>query len=416
VVVLAIVGLLVRQLTGAGGAPPIWDEPVMKPVIDAILLDGWTVRTMIDYEDTKGPAFFWLYAATAELIGGDLGRLRAVSLLLFVLTGAALGPLMAWCGLRAPQVVLASLLFAMLPYNALLGQLFMSEPSFVLGSVLLCWAFTRAFGREESEERRVLGPIVCGVLLAVLLHHRPHAAALAAGIAGVSLLRDGMRSWPWWLACALAGASRVPLLLRWDGLVSPTYQYSAGLGFRIDSLAYLAMAILPCTAVFLYAALAGGTRRAPWPLLAAAAAAGGLLGWLRPPDLAAVTQEKDLPLYLGAVATALRPSFESPSLYVPVVAALVAMSFASMAALAWLALMRPRDGTDAVTGQLAAITLIAGWGLYAFTSGCVFDRYILPYLVLLPVLWVTRLPLWLTAAQLAALVVFAAVHAGRWLG
>jgi hypothetical protein len=414
-VMLLVAGLL-HAATRIVGAPPVWDEPVMRPVIDAILRDGWTVRTLIDYEDTKGPVFFWLYAGAAELVGGDLARLRLVSVAIFILAGALVGEVMIRYGLRGGRLLLGAGLYAMLPYNALLGQLFMSEPSFLMGSAALYGVFLWSFGRSAERERRIAGPVLCGILLSLLLHHRPHAAAFAAAIAVVTLHRDGLRCWPWWLACLLAGLSRVPLYLRWDGLVSPTYQFASGLGFRLDSLTYLAAALLPYTAVFLWLAWRGGAaQRWARSWVAAAAAAGAALGLLFPPDLAAVTPEQDIPIYLGLVATLLRPLEASAILFAAALAGAGAIALASMAALVISVWTRREDHADAVAGRLAAITVIAGWGLYAFTAGCVFDRYLLPYAVLLPVVWVARLPAWLAVVQLIGLGGMAAIQIVRWL-
>jgi len=71
------------------------------------------------------------------------------------------------------------------------------------------------------------------VLLAILLHNRIHAVAFAGAICLTAFGRDRLRSWPWWLACVLAGICRLPLWMRWGGLVSPEYQSMHGLGLGL---------------------------------------------------------------------------------------------------------------------------------------------------------------------------------------
>ncbi len=56
-----------------------------------------------------------------------------------------------------------------------------------------------------------------------------------------------------------------------------------------------------------------------------------------------------------------------------------------------------------------------GWLLYAFTKGFVFDRFLMVWAFLLPIIWWTQLPRWLLALQSAAMLVIAVRLAVIWL-
>ncbi len=60
---------------------------------------------------------------------------------------------------------------------------------------------------------------------------------------------------------------------------------------------------------------------------------------------------------------------------------------------------RPLDSPARIVNRLSAWTVLAGWLMYGLTRGVVFDRYMLPYVVLLPFLWVRLLPGWLLSIQ-----------------
>ena len=391
-------GLVLRFATNTAALGPVWDEPVLQEVVAAIVDDGWTVSNALDYEDTKGPVFFWLYAGLGELIGVEVGDLRLITLAIFVLSGVPLGVLAAKCGMSYGQIAATAALYALLPYNAVLGQIFMSEPSFLLGSMVLLLIFVWGFGRDVASQHRVAGPLVFGLILALLLHHRIHVVAYAAAAVAVATRRDGVRSWPWWVACLGAGILRLPLYLRWGGLVSPEYQSRLGLGLRLESLTYLAISLLPCTVVLLWPLFAGRPlRRRRWWWVAAAAVAGLSLGLLAMPDLS-VDAEGGAPRYLGMVARALMPLGSSAAQMVAVVA-LCTVGASALTAAAMVAAERPLDSPARIVDRLSVWTVLAGWLMYGLTRGVVFDRYMLPYVVLLPFLWVRRLPGWLLSIQ-----------------
>jgi hypothetical protein len=410
---LAVAGAVAIALRGGtriGAKPAIWDEDVMLPVVTAIVEGGWTAPHLLDYEDTKGPAFFWTYALAAEVVGADLAALRGLSIACFVLGAGAVGWLAARCGFRPALVAAVALLFALTPYLAVLAQLFMSEASFVLGALTLALVVTGALGADDARSR-LLGPIAFGVLVAILLHHRPHAAAYAGAALLVAIERRRRASWPWLVAGVVAGAARLPLYLRWGGLVSPSYQDKVELGVRLGSVTYLIVALLPATAVMLWPALRDGAlRRRRWPWLAVGAAAGVLLGALAAPDLAGDGGGK----FRGLVASALG-RFDHAALRGVLLALLAGIGGAALAALIAVTTSAPLRDARTVAIRLAGWVVLLGCGLYAFTKGDVYDRYVAVFLPLLPLVYVDRLPRWLVALQAAMLAAFAGALAMRWL-
>jgi hypothetical protein len=418
VAVLLLVGVGLRLATGVGGLEPQWDEPVMQPIVARIVDEGWSLETAVDYEDTKGPVFFWLYALPAGVVGADVGSLRVVSLVLFVLAGVPLGLIAVLCGLRPTQTAAAAGLYALLPYNAVLGQLFMSEPSFLLGSLLVLLTYAWATASPPNSRARRLGPVLFGVLVALLLHHRPHVAACAGAIVLVATARDGGRSWPWWTACVVAGLVRLPLLIRWGGLVTPEYQERMGFGLRLESLTYLLVALLPCTLLLLWPACARAAGRQRHVVVGAGAFVGLLLGLLAAPDLEATTHGRRV--FMGMVATTLGPLGDSTAaaMLTVVLAALGGAALAATlgAAAGGGAHTRTRAGTVASSvAWVAAVTVLLGWAMYGLTRGHLFDRYLLPFVAYLPLLWVFRLPWPLRAAQAAGLLILFVKLASSWL-
>lgn len=397
VAITLVAGLTLRFGTNIAALGPIWDEPLMQRVVESIVTDGWTVQNTIDYEETKGPSFFWTYAALGELMGTSIDDLRLITLAMFILTGVPLGLIAARCGLSSRQIAGAAALYVLLPYNAVLGQMFMSEASFMLGSMFLLVTFVWGFGSDFRSQRRAAGPIVFGLLLSILLHHRIHAVAFAGAAMLVSFERDRWRSWPWWLACFAAGLTRLPLYLRWDGLVSPEYQHLLGIGLRLDSLTYLAISLLPCTVVLLWPALMDRSLRHCRWWIAAAAVLGLAFGVLAVPDLSLTAQDGKA-RYLGMVATALRPLQTGPVLLFAI-AALSTIGFSALAASAAVAFSLPLTGSAGVVHRLAAWSVLVGWGMYALTRGVVFDRYPLPFVALLPFVLSARTPQWLLVLQ-----------------
>ena len=434
-----LIAAALRLGTNASRLGPTWDEIYLEPVVRAILHRGWTVATLIDYDDTKGPVFFWLYAALAEIFGAGLQALRLMTLAFYALTVWPLVRIARLCGVFGPRLVRVALLYATLPYLPVLGQLFMSEPSFLLGMVLLAYAFVRCFaervrGTSEAAEASKaapqwsqpphrpdlftrhawLGPTIFGVGLAVMLHHRIHAVAFAGAVCLVAFQRDRWRSWPWWVASFLAGLSRLPLYVRWGGFVGPSFQDRYGLGLRLDSLTYLAIALLPLLFTFLVQMLRERTDhrpRAAW--LWGGVIAGLVLAAFAPPSAEAAPTESR---YLGMVMSALRPLTGTPGLFRAAITLLCPLGTAALAAVlyeAWRESAR-RDAAS-VTLRLSSWAILLGWLLYGLTRGDVYDRYLVAFAFLWPIVCVKRLSTPLLALQLLGQAAIAVVHAYLYL-
>ena len=65
--------------------------------------------------------------------------------------------------------------------------------------------------------------------------------------------------------------------------------------------------------------------------------------------------------------------------------------------------------------RMQTLTLAFGWLLYAATRGFVFDRYLLAWVMALPIAWVILLPRWLIGVQTAVLALVAMYHVYIWL-
>jgi hypothetical protein len=416
ILLVLVAALALRYTTNVRVKGPTFDERYIHPPITALIDESWSVENAIDFEETKGPALIWTYALVGELVGSELNRLRLVSVAFFVLGSVPLLLIGRACGVAGPWLLIVAALYVLLPHNAVLGQLLMSEPVFVFGSLWLMWIFVRGFGASAASERRVIGPVAFGAILAILLHNRVHAAAFGAAAVLVAWERDGRRSWPWWAACAAAGLVRVPLWIRWGGLVSPEYQSMHGLGFSPASLTYLGAAVGPLTVMFLWPWWTGRCGRPRW-LPWSGAALGLLLGVLAAPDLAESLTfgSAEISRYLGFVSSGTRLLTTSATWQMIIVGGLAAVGLASLASLLAIGLERRTWDAEAVVWRLAAWMLVCGWAMYALTRAFVFDRYLLPWAILLPVVWVRALPRALLALQAAGLALILGWLTWNWL-
>jgi hypothetical protein len=478
---LLIAAIAIRFASLASVDEPRFDEVFSLPAISAIVREGWTARTALDFEETKGPGFIWPYAAFGAVVGDDLPRLRWLSIAAFAMAALPLSSLAWRSGIRGPGVVAVVLLYALLPQQALLGQLVMSEPLFVTLSLCAVWAFWYGFSpaqrgvldadpRPAARARTALGALLVFALLTILAHSRVHAAALGLAFMVVALQRDGWRAWPWLLAVLLAGAARLPLAWRWGGLVGPAFreQHQLGQGtVQWSNVVYLLAAVLPLTGVFLLclqARPAGGRRREirgsaqsgpsqqgglqsplalyPRPALIprliptlSAAGAGLLLGLLASPVRASLLPPtpglverapEGLLRYLGPVASAWRllerkiggtAGEWAAVVLVALLAALGAASLAELARRAWASGRADRPSSDdaRLLGQLTVITLLGGMAMYGLAQSLVVDRYLVPWAMLLPVLWWVWLPRWLAVLWGMLLSLACAAWLTKWL-
>jgi hypothetical protein len=392
-----IVAVALRFGTHVRGSEATFDEPYTRIPIENIVRQGWSTETAIDFEETKGPAFVWTYALLAEILGDDLDDLRLTSVLFFVLGIVPLLAMCRQCGIGGPAQVAVAGLYVLLPYHAPLAQLLMSESSFMFGSLVLMWIFVWGVGGTVDEERRVIGPVLFGIMLAILLHHRIHAVAFAGAACLVALERDGVRSWPWWLACLIAGICRIPLWIRWGGLVSPEFRTMYELGFSPEALTYLAAAYVPMTAVFIIPVLFREEYRNRRWLVWLGAGIGLVLALLAPSSLTeTVPALGDERLrFLGITATALRNASSSVIVHRVLLTILATIGMASLGALAGVAWRRAAMDRRAMLMKLLFWCLLGGWGMTVLTDSAVYDRYIVPWGALLPIVWILAIPRWL---------------------
>ena len=422
--VVVLVAVVLRLGTGVRGHAETLDEPHIRRPIDAIVARGWSVATAIDYEETKGPAMIWPYAVLGGWMGDTLDDLRLASVLFFVAGGVPLLLLASRAGLRGPSLVAACALYALMPYQAVLGQLVMSEASFVFGALWLVWIVAWANDPRATRARRRVAFVLYGILLAVLMHHRIHAVAIAGAVCLVSAERDGRAGWPWWLASALAGLARVPLWIRWGGLVSPAYQGAFDLGLTPASTMYLLAATAPWLALLLWPVFTDPAARSWRKPILVMGGAGLVLGIAFAPPLGTtLTMQGGGPpvqRYMGILNTVVRTvAARAPApewlAQRALLAAACGLGFAALAALATCAVRAPAREPRGMILRLQAWTLVLGAAMYALTRAAVYDRYLLAWAALMPIVWLVALPRGAAAAQAAGLLGIAAWLTYRWL-
>jgi hypothetical protein len=406
IAVWVVLGVL-RWSTSITDKGPVFDEQYIIVPINNLIEKGWTVETAIDFQETKGPAMIWPYAFFGKLFGGTLNDLRLVSVWCSVLSATIL----AWIGLRCfslsrKELVLVTIGWLLLPYNIVFSEIVMGESSFLLLSLLAVAVFVWGVEEDPPTSRRFIAPLLYCVVVAVALHSRIHVVALTGGICFTAFALQGKQSWPWWAASIIAGLLRIPLWLRWDGLVSPEYQSLHGLGFRLESLSYLAAAMVPFVGVF---AIEGWRIAKSKSLILWSFYFGVLLVFVATPDLTIpedIDFENPNERFQGIVAT-FSLAFAPISKYV--------LAFLAGIGLAGLAGLWHCKNKVALVTSITFWSLMFGWLLYAVTRGFVFDRFLLTWAFLLPIVWIRTLPKWLLIPQFAALTLIAVWLTVGWL-
>lgn len=448
------VAIVLQWGTAITSRGPTFDERWITRPIAELIRNGWSVETAIDFEEAKGPAMVWPYAAIGGVMvddpmevapddappgGGDdqiadawtppvpggswpappsmLASLRLISVLCLVLAVVPLLVIAVGCGVRGPPLLLVTWLLIVLPYQAVTAQMVMGEPSFVLLSLCLFAVVLWGAGSGNGTRHRIAGPVCYGVLLLVLLHSRVHAVAFAPAVCLVMWQRESWRSWPWWVASLAAGVLRLPLWARWGGLVSPEFQNLHGLGLRLESLTYLGAAMAPLLGVFLLAWL-WRRKRHLWYLPVFGMAIGAVLGLVAMPDLTPLA-EMDLSVrqdhYAGLVSTlSRRAGWWVGTPQIPMLVMSI-IGVGGLGALGALALATPARATIGLAARFQWLIFMSGWLLYALTRGSVFDRYLLAWGFLLPIVWVATLPRGLIAAQAFGLAIIAWLQIDSWL-
>jgi len=409
VFLVAVVLFGVRWSTDILDKGPTYDEKYITLPMQNIIQKGWSVQTAIDFEETKGPALIWPYAFIGKLFGGTLNDLRLVSLWCSIFGLAILSWIAVRSSLYRGSIFLVAVGWLLLPYNLVFSELVMGEISFLLLSLLAVAAFIWGIEKNSPKSRQFVAPLLYGVVLAFALHSRIHVVALAGGICFTAFALQGKQSWPWWVASILAGLLRIPLWMRWGGLVSPEYQSLHGLGFRLESLSYLAAALVPFVGVF---AIQGWRVAKSKVGLVLAFAVGVALIYIAMPTLHIpesidyVNQNERFQGISGSIATIMT---SSASLSQAILALLAGIGLAGLVGV-WHCRERAR-----VVSTITFWSITIGWLLYAFTRGFVFDRFLLTWAFLLPIVWVRVLPKWLLAVQYLVLFAIAAYLTATWL-
>ena len=413
-VLLVLAGVGLRLGTAIVDRGPVFDERWITRPIAEVVRKGWSVDTAIDYQETKGPAMIWPYAAWASVLVQDpdevvsnnvqgggrgssvaeawtspipggpapappamLATLRWLSILCFVVAGVLLMMLARVCGVRGPPLAIVALLYILLPYEVILGQLVMGEISFVLLAVLMLAAVCWGMGDGRRSRHPLAGPVLYGLLLTLLLYSRIHAVAFAPAVCLLAWMREDVRSWPWWAASAAAGLLRVPLWVRWDGLVSSDFQNLHGLGLRLDSLTYLGAAMSIPLGIFLLAWMVRWRRDVLFWLPPLGVGLGLCLGLVAMPDLSVpsaldLTAEQDR--FQGLIASGLGRSGLSPWAQQAAMAGFAAIGLGGLGALTCLAHRTKLTSRAGIVLRVQALTLGAAWVRLRSLPGCVVDR------------------------------------------
>jgi len=391
-----------------------FDEKYITVPINTLINEGWSVETAIDYQETKGPAMIWTYAFFGKLLGGSLNDLRLVSVWSSIFAMGVLAWIASLCGIRHRGLYLVAIGWLLLPYNLVFSEIVMGELSFQLLELLAIACFIWGVARRTSNLKQYIAPILYCVVVAIALHSRIHVVAIAGAVCVSATLLLGRRSWPWWLASLVAGLLRIPLWIRWDGLVGTDYQALHGLGFRLESLSYLAAAMVPVVGVFAVNAWLRGKSRL---VLLITFGIGFGLCMVAMPDLTipdTIDFEHANDRYQGIVATVATSVSSTAWLQRVVLSLLAGVGLAGLSGL-WLSRKPDASVYYNLIHEITCLSLGFGWLLYAFTRGFVFDRFLLVWIILLPIVWIRVLPTWLLALQYIMIGLIAARLVLMWL-
>ena len=339
---VVVIALGLRFGTNAAAIASTFDEPYITVPIVNLIEQGWSVRTAIDFDETKGPGLIWPYALLGKVIGSSLADLRLISVLFFVLGAIPLLDIARRCSISGGGLWMVAILYAALPYQAALAQLVMSEPSYVAFSLAACWLFMWGID-AKSNTPRIAALALFAVTLSILVHNRVHAAAMAPAVCLVAFGRGGWRgALPWVIACGAAALSRVPLLVHWGGIVSPRFQGLHATGVRMAGVTYLLASFAPLLVMFIPEAW---TMQRVWArrLMALGAAIGLGLALVAMPrlDETISNQEITASMYSGITATAVRMLSANATIQSIALGALAGVGGAALGALAAVAWRRP---------------------------------------------------------------------------
>ena len=406
---VAIVLFGVRWSSGILENGPVFDEQYITVPMHNLINEGWSVERAIDFEETKGPALIWPYAFFGKMLGGTLNDLRVISVWCSILALFVLSWIAVKSGVQKYGVLLVAIGWLLLPYNLVFSEIVMGEVSFLLLSLIAVFAFVYGIEESASKTRRVLAPILYCLAISVALHSRIHVVALAGAICFTSFSLQGIKSWPWWVASFVGGVLRIPLWIRWEGLVSPEYQALHGLGLRLESLSYLAAALLPFVGIY---AIEGWRVAKSKKFIIISFSVGIFLVSVAMPDLTvpeSIDFMQSSDRFQGIVASVVTRFTSNAYIHQALLSVFAGVGLAGLAGL-W----HSRSKATYV-GEITFWALAFGWMLYALTRGFVFDRFLLTWAFLLPIVWVRTLPKWMLAVQYIFLTGIAAYLTANWL-
>ena len=157
ILIVILAGLGLRWGSDILNKDRTWDERYILVPIQDLVDRGWSVETAIDFQEAKGPAMIWPYALWGDVIGSSLNTFRILSLICFILTLFPLLLLALRCGLPPPTLPLVAIGLVLLPFEAVLSQLVMGEPSYVL--IVACMLVVVLWGagdRDQAASRAAL--------------------------------------------------------------------------------------------------------------------------------------------------------------------------------------------------------------------------------------------------------------------
>ena len=129
-------------------------------------------------------------------------------------------------------------------------------------------------------------------------------------------------------------------------------------------------------------------------------------------DLLITLEDREVRRFMGIIATASVKLGPTDAVQRAILLALPPIGLAGLAALGIAAWKRPVDDRVGLVVRLTFWTLLLGWLMTMATRGAVFDRYLAPWGVALPIAWVCVLPrrwrwmlleLWLQIALLGGI-------------
>ena len=389
--IITTILLIIRWATDILNLDLQYDEKYIIPPILNLINDGWTVENLLDYKESKGPSLFIIYSLLSEVFGNKLNDLRLISLFLSIFCMLPLLLIGKLCGAKDKDYLLICICWLLMPYLVIFSQLVMGEISYLFIAILSIYFFLWGINNQDSWKGYVLSPIALFILCSIGLHNRLHLVALLGGICIVAIFKQGKSSWPWILACLMALLSRLPLWIYWGGPVNEELQVMHSFGFRIEGMAYLLAALSVTLTIFLLSSWRIPSVR-KWTISA------GLLGLVimffseinlnSPPN---VEWEAPNQFFSGVIATFTKTITDNEILQKTFLMIFTFLGLSGLLGLFFEAKYTHKKNEKLIL-ELTFYTLSLGCFLFLFTEGFAFDRYLISWGFLLPLVWWIVLP------------------------